>query len=126
MPFDRSSPRCGQIAEDAATLPSSRRASRMGLPSTKTLASVPTARSGLASALCHIGLIGRIGPIRPIGPIGFRSMIRGHEGRHVRRGAWLAAAEVARGPFAQELREPGFVLDLLVQDRGADGIGAVV
>src|SRR3954453_18080070 len=53
-------------------------------------------------------------------------MVRSHERGDIRRSAGLAAAEVARGAFAQELREPRLVLDLLVEDRGADGVGAVV
>src|SRR5439155_19653356 len=53
-------------------------------------------------------------------------VIRRHERRDVRRSARLAAAEVPRRAFTEELREPGFVFDLLIQDRRADGVGAVV
>src|SRR5262245_15462821 len=50
------------------------------------------------------------------------SVVRRHERRYIRRSARLAAAEVARRALAEELGEPGLVLDLLVEDGGADRI----
>src|SRR5207302_8664029 len=54
---------------------------------------------------------GRGSPSRP------GSASRGHEAGHVRRVARSAAAEVAGRALAEELGEPGLVLDLLVEDR---------
>jgi hypothetical protein len=45
---------------------------------------------------------------------------------HERRIALRTYAAVARGAFAQELGEPGLVLDLLVQDGQRQVVGAVV
>src|SRR5262245_25685402 len=56
----------------------------------------------------------------------FSPVVGRHERGDVRRGAGLAAAEVPGRALAEELREPRLVLDLLVEDGGADGVGARV
>src|SRR5262245_141847 len=123
-PPDRSSPRCGHTAEAAATVPSSSRARSTGSTPTSTLASAPVARSALGSTLCHIGPMGPIGPIGPMRQL--LPVVRRHERRHIWRRPGLAAAEVPRRALAEELREPRLVFDLLVQDGGADRVGAGV
>src|SRR5437870_392337 len=53
-------------------------------------------------------------------------VVRRHERCHVRRRPRFAAAEVARWPFADELGEPRLMFDLLVENGGADGVGAEI